>query len=72
MALRQNGLPVLGWTLVTGPTDPDRLLGRPGQYTSKVTSVTAGSSPAVAPRPPTWPTVAPSRCSPARPWRPGG
>jgi hypothetical protein len=37
VALRQGGLPVLGWTLVTGPTDPDRLLGRPRQYTSKVT-----------------------------------
>ena len=37
VALRQNGLPVLGWSLVTGPTDPDHLLGKPGQYTSKVT-----------------------------------
>jgi hypothetical protein len=37
VALRQGGLPVLGWTLITGPTDPDRLLGRPGRYTSKVT-----------------------------------
>jgi hypothetical protein len=36
VALRQDGLPILGWTLVTGPTDPDGLLGRPGQYTSKV------------------------------------
>jgi len=36
VALRQAGLPILGWTLITGPTDPDGLLGRPGQYTSKV------------------------------------
>ena len=36
VALRQSGLPILGWTLITGPTDPDHLLGRPGQYTSKV------------------------------------
>ena len=36
IALRQGGLPILGWTLITGPTDPEHLLGRPGQYTSKV------------------------------------
>src|SRR3954465_15917575 len=33
---RQPGLPVQGWPLFHAETDDERLLGRKGQYTSKV------------------------------------
>ena len=33
---RQSGLPILGWSLFTAETDDERLLGKPGQYSSKV------------------------------------
>jgi hypothetical protein len=36
VGFRQAGLPVQGWTLFTAETDDERLLGKRGQYTSKV------------------------------------
>ena len=35
--IKASGQPILGYTIHTAETDPERLLGRPGQYTSKVT-----------------------------------
>src|SRR5687768_6551864 len=35
-SLRGSGLPVTGVRVLTADTDPNKLLGRPGEYTAKV------------------------------------